>query len=62
MHNVLKVRENKDILLLNIGGALMDMMRLFQYICSGFAVACLVFTYYHMLKKDQKDEGGGLKE
>jgi hypothetical protein len=36
----------------------MDMMRIFQYICSGLAVACLLFTYYHMLKKDRKDEEG----
>ena len=36
----------------------MDIMRIFQYICSGLAVACLLFTYYHMLKKDRKDEEG----
>lgn len=36
----------------------MDMMRILQYICSGLAVGCLLFTYYHMLKKDRKDEEG----
>jgi hypothetical protein len=30
------------------------MLKFFQYACSASAVGCLLFTYYHMLKKDKQ--------